>query len=321
MNAIPVPDLRLLPELPPAGADEFPHRLFHGRGGSIPGLEWLTIDRFPPVMVATLFRDPGADAIESLHARLLDELERQGCTALVFQHRHRHPVENVLRAGELPAQPVAVEGGLRYLLDFGRGQNLGFFPDMAPGRARVHELARGRRVLNLFAFTCSFSVAALAGGADAVVNIDLSRPALTLGQRNHTLNGLDAGRAHFLPHDIFRSWKKLHRLGRYGLVVIDPPSDQKGSFVARRDYARLVRQLHRLLLPEADILACLNAPWLPEAFLDAVMHENLPGVERVERLPLAPGFTEPDPDAALKVIHYRYRRPDSLPPIEIVDTP
>lgn len=300
----------ILPLSVPRAAEQ--HRLFHGRGRTVPELEWLTVDRFPPLLVATLFRDPGEVAIQALRSSLIGQLDALGCESLVMQHRYRQPVTNEVCHGTLPERPEAVEAGLRYRLDFRRGQNLGFFADMQPARAWLAERAAGKRVLNLFAFTCAFSVVALANDAQGVVNIDLSEAALSIGQANHAINGVDDGRAVFLPHNIFRSWKKLHSLGRYDLVVMDPPSEQKGSFMARRDYARVVRKLHKLLKPEADLLACLNAPWLDEAFLDQTVLDNLPGAERVERLPFAPGFDEADADAGLKVIHYRYRRPDDL---------
>ena len=288
------------------------HRLFHGRGGLFDGLDWLTVDRFPPVLVATIHDDPGDAILTRLEQLLEAQLSRLGCDCLVFQYRFRHPVENRVCLGELPAQPVAREAGLEFLLDFRRGQNLGFFPDMQPARQWLAARAAERNILNLFSFTCAFSVVAVTHGARQVVNIDLSEAALGIGQANHSLNGLDDGHAIFLPHNVFRSWKKLHRLGRYELVIMDPPSEQKGSFMARKDYAGVMRQLHRLLAPQADLLACLNAPWLDEAFLDRAVLDNLAGSEKVERLPLAPGYLEPDRDAALKVVHYRYQRPAGL---------
>ncbi len=292
--------------VPPAGDR---HRLFHGRGGEPGGPRWLTLDRYPPVLVATLFSEPPADVLDWLRGSAPAYLAALGCDTLLLQHRYGGVVHNEVVAGALPAEPLAREQGLVYRLDFGRGQNIGFFGDMIAARAWLRERAAGKRVLNLFAFTCSFSVAALAGGAEHVVNIDMSGAALKLGRENHRLNGLDPRRADFLPYNLFRSWKKLHSLGRYDLVVIDPPSKQKGSFIAERDYRRVVRQLHRLLRPEADILACLNAPWLGEDFLDETLSGNLPGSRRVARLPAAPGFEEPGGDPALKVIHYRYTRP------------
>jgi len=295
--------------VPPSRADQ--HRLFHGRGGTVPGWDWLTIDRYAPVLVATLFADH-QDRLADLFALLQARLPSLGCDTLVVQHRYGGNARNELLAGDWPEQAVAQENGLKFLLDFERGQNIGFFADMVPARAWLAQRAAGKNVLNLFAFTCAFSVVAAAAGAEQVVNIDLSKAALALGQRNHALNNLDSARVHFLPHDIFRSWKKLHSLGRYDLVIIDPPSEQKGSFVARKDYAKVLRHLHRLLKPEAELLVCLNAPWLGEEFLEQLVAENLPGCEKVARLPFAPGFDEADPQAGLKVLHYHYQRPPEL---------
>lgn len=291
--------------------EEDRHRLFHGRGGTVPGLDWLVVDRYPPVLLVTLFRAPAeldrAALQDALEARLPD----LGCDCLVWQERDRDGAQTRVVAGSVPEAPVARESGLDFALDFSRGQNIGFFADMVPARRWLSQRAAGKRVLNLFSFTCAFSVVAAAAGASRVVNIDLSRPALAQGQRNHELNGINMDNIHFLPHDIFRSWKKLHSLGRYDLIIMDPPSEQKGSFLARRDYARVVRRLSKLLAPRADLLACLNAPWLEESFLDKTVLDNLPGSTRVARLPFAPGFAEADADAGLKVVHYAYERPSS----------
>jgi 23S rRNA (cytosine1962-C5)-methyltransferase len=228
----------------------------------------------------------------------------------VFQHRHCRPAVTEVRRGALPETAWAEEGGLRYRLDFQRGQNLGFFADMAPGRAWLRERAEGKRVLNLFSFTCAFSVAALAGGAHSVVNIDLSRPALALGQENQNANGFADARVHYLPHNVFRSWKKLHALGRYDLIVVDPPSAQKGSFLVERDYPKVLGRLSKLLAPEAELLLCLNAPWLPADWLREQTAERLPGATFQGQLPGAPGFDEAA-EPALKALAYRYQRPAS----------
>jgi len=287
------------------------HRLFHGRGKTVPALEWLTVDCFAPVLVATVFRSQDKTTLQELENCLTARLNDLGCDTLVIQHRYDGKADNVLVCGELPESPLAKEDGLVYKLDFQRGQNLGFFADMAQGRRWIRERAEGKKVLNLFSFTCSFSVAALAGGAESVVNIDLSDPALRLGQQNHGLNGFENARVHYLPHNIFRSWKKLHSLGRYDIIVIDPPSAQKGSFMVEKDYARVLKKLHKLLAPEAEILACVNAPWLDYGWLEACVEQNLPGAERVGRLPGAPGFDEVG-EPALKTVHYHYRRPAEL---------
>jgi 23S rRNA (cytosine1962-C5)-methyltransferase len=262
-------------------------------------------------LVATLFRPQEQAVLAELEACLTEALAGLGCQTLVFQHRYDAKAENQVICGELPDRPVATEQGLDYKLDFQRGQNLGFFADMAEGRSWLRERAEGCKVLNLFSFTCSFSVAALAGGARSVVNIDLSDAALTLGKQNHALNGYQDARVHYLPHNIFRSWKKLHSLGRYDIIVVDPPSAQKGSFMAEKDYPKMLRKLHKLLAPEADLLICLNAPWLDYAWLEQCVADNLPGAQLQSRLPGASGFDEAG-EPALKTLHYRYQRPAIL---------
>jgi 23S rRNA (cytosine1962-C5)-methyltransferase len=185
-----------------------------------------------------------------------------------------------------------------------RGQNHGLFLDMAEGRRWLREQAGGAKVLNLFAYTCAFSVAALQGGARSVLNVDMASGALATGQQNHALNGL-SGRARFLPHDIFKTWGKLTRGGPYDIVVVDPPSYQKGSFVASKDYARLLRRLPDLLAPEGQAMLCLNAPELGSDFLHGLVREVAPELVFEQRLPNPAAFADVDPERALKVLVYR----------------
>src|SRR3546814_19144674 len=95
-------------------------------------------------------------------------------------------------------------------------------------RRWVQGNAQGKRVLNLFAYTCGFSVAEIAGGAEHVVNLDMSSAALTRGRENPRLNGHDLSRVSFLGHDLFKSWGKVRKLGRYDLIIIDPRSEEHG---------------------------------------------------------------------------------------------
>ena len=308
---MPAPDFSALLDTYFSAVPEGRIRLFHGRGKTLTELEWLTVDRLDQVLVATVFRAQDAETLTALETYLSAQMAGQGCTALMIQHRYDRKAENHVIQGELPEEAVATEAGLRYRLDFRRGQNLGFFPDMGEGRAWVRSEANDKKVLNLFSFTCSLSVAALAGGASSVVNIDLSDAALALGKQNHALNGFQEAKVHYLPHNIFRSWKKLHSLGRYDMIIIDPPSAQKGSFMVEKDYPKLLRKLHKLLAPQAQILACVNAPWLDVAWLENAMAENLPGATLEKVLPITDGFAEAG-NPALKALVYRYERPEAL---------
>ncbi|UTW46242.1 class I SAM-dependent methyltransferase [bacterium SCSIO 12696] len=276
-------------------------RLFHGRGQCFPGFDWLTIDWHPPVLVATLYKDPGPSVFEQLGKQLL------ALSAPVFvQHRYCKPVRNEWLTE--PSQPpfYANRDGLRFELELGERQNLGYFVDMEPGRQWLENHCRGvgsgKKGLNLFAYTCALSCVALANGASEVINVDMSRNALTIGQRNHQLNSLSGGR--FLKMDVFKSWKKLAANGPYDWVVVDPPSFQKGSFVAEKDYPRLLRHLPRVLSKGTHVLACLNDPNLSDDFLKTAFAEQLPQLVFVERLAEHPEFPEADRRKGLKLLHY-----------------
>ena len=279
-------------------------RLFHGRGGLFPGCEAWTLDAFPPVWLVTRFGEVTSAETTALTEALL---RRQAQTApdqplnAVLQTRHEGRSDTTVLAGSVPESHVVMEDGARYRINLQRGQNHGLFLDMAEGRRWVRAHAQGHKVLNLFAYTCAFSVAALQGGAKEVVNLDMSQGALTTGQQNHQLNGITSG-AKFLAHDLFSSWGKVTRMGPYGLVIADPPSHQKGSFVANKDWPRLVRRLPELLRPGGHALLCLNAPEIPEQFLRDVLAAEAPSLSVQQRLPNPPAFADVSSDRALMVV-------------------
>lgn len=292
---------------------ELPHdacRVFHGRGGLHPGCEHWALDFYPPVWVLTCFLPVDDAALASVRAALAARWAEEAPDRplnLVFQCRHEGRADTRLLAGEVPDPHVVPADGARYRVHVLRGQNHGLFLDMAEGRRWVREHVAshpGLRVLNLFAYTCAFSVVALQAGARQVVNVDMSGAALGIGKQNHALNGLAAG-ASFLPHDIFSTWGKINRSGPYGLVIVDPPSFQKGSFVATKDYARLMRRLPDLLAPGGHALLCLNAPELGLAFLQDQMRELAPELTFVERVANPAVFADVSAERSLKVLVYQ----------------
>ena len=297
-------------------------RIFHGRGGCYPGCEQWTLDAYPPVFVLTSFlpADEGTDAqlaaIGTALAKRWEQLAPGQALHWVFQCRNEAlrtlgRTDTRVMAGDMPDPHVVTEQGLRFRVHVDKGQNHGLFLDMAAGRRWVHDYAAQRRtdryglkVLNLFAYTCAFSVVALQAGARQVVNVDMSHGALAIGQQNHQLNGTMAG-ASFLPHDIFSSWGKITRSGPYGLVIVDPPSYQKGSFIATKDYARLMRRLADLVAPGGHALLCLNAPELGVDFLQEQMSELAPELVFVERVVNPAVFADVSQERALKVLVYQ----------------
>lgn len=292
---------RLLADWPPPPEAR---RLLHGRGCCFPGLEALTIDWYPPVLFATCYRpEPLAPLLQLYQA--LQGATPQLLQALVVQTRHRGTVETRVLDGTLPEPVLAREDSLNFLLQFDRGQNIGFFPDMAAGRALLRRRSQGRRVLNLFAYSCSLSVAALAGGAVQVVNLDMSRSALELGRRNHLCNGLDLRSVSFLAHDLFKSFARLRSLGPFDTIVIDPPLAQGNSFQAERDWPKMLARLPGLLAPGGEVLACVSAPELGRQFLSAQFERHLPRAELLSVTTAGPDFPEADPDKGLQLLLYR----------------
>ena len=163
---------------------------------------------------------------------------------------------------------------------------------------------KSKNVLNLFAYTCGFSIAAIEGGADQVVNVDMSRSSLNKGRNNHKLNGHNLNQVKFLAYDIFRSWGKISRMGPYDLIVIDPPSFQKGSFALTKDYKRILRRLPELLKSGGEVLACVNSPKVSSQFLIDGMQEQAPDLSYKERLDNPPEFADTNPEASLKVLRF-----------------
>lgn len=296
-------------------------RVFHGRGGRHPGCEHWALDVFPPVWVLTSFLPTSDDELATLHAALSArwaQLAPGQALNWVYQCRHEGRTDTRLMSGSVPDPHVVSEQGTRYQVHVLKGQNHGLFLDMAEGRrwVREHVAARPRcKVLNLFAYTCAFSVVAQQAGARQVVNVDMSHGALAIGQQNHRLNGLLSG-ASFLPHDIFKTWGKINRIGPYDLIILDPPSYQKGSFVATKDYARLMRRLPELLVPGGHALLCLNAPELDVAFLTDQMQALAPELSFVQRVANPPAFADVSDDRSLKVLVYQ--APALLTPDQVV---
>ncbi|MDH5931681.1 class I SAM-dependent methyltransferase [Vibrio splendidus] len=285
-------------------------RIFHGRGKFWPGLDQLTCDWVDGQLLVNVFKEVDDEFLSSLKAGLVDLTNKdiwqakQG-TSIVLQHRYADGAPSEVLWGELNDSPVVVEHGLKYQLDIGRNQNFGLFLDMRNGRQWVQDNAKDKNVLNLFAYTCGFSVAAIAGGARQCMNVDMSRGSLNKGRDNHRLNDHDMRSVNFLGYDIFKSWGKIKKGGPYELVIIDPPSFQKGSFALTKDYKKILRRLPDLLTEGGEVIACVNSPAVSPNFLIETMVEEAPSVEFIERLDNPPEFVDVDLESSLKVLRFK----------------
>ena len=239
-------------------------RIFHGRGQLYPGLEHLSIDWYSPVVLISSYEE--VTAPEQLAACFTDNDRLGQISTVMLQYRRQQGTPTVALAGEALAKTVVVENGLKFEIQPGVNQNAGLFLDMRPLRQWLIDHSDEKNVLNLFAYTCSLSVAALAGNARQAVSVDMSRPSIQWGQRNHELNDQPPGRVRTVPHNLFRSWGRLKQFGRYDTVIIDPPTRQRGSFDVEKNYSAVLKKLSKLTAPGANVIATVNSPYLPLQF-------------------------------------------------------
>ncbi|WNO09925.1 class I SAM-dependent methyltransferase [Teredinibacter sp. KSP-S5-2] len=288
-----------------ASGDEFQEsrRLFHGRGKTYEGLDWLVVDWFDSFVFITFFKACDPELEEAIKQTVLNTLRPLAVNTILLQRRYleKAPVEPWL--GAMPEQAHALRTGLKYLLSFNQ-QNLGFFLDIEPARKWLEQRCSNKRVLNLFAYTCTFSVVAKQAGAEGVVNIDLSKKSLSVGRANHKINDISLDGVEFFAHDIFRSWGKIKRKGPYDVVIIDPPSFQKGSFVATKDYGKVIAKMDELVSEAGCFLACLNAPEITRVEFEELIDSRLEGFVLREVLEPSVDFPDIDPDHSLKMFVY-----------------
>jgi len=190
-----------------------------------------------------------------------------------------------LMGGSAPEEFAIVENGVRFAMRFGEGYSVGLFLDQRGNRRRL--LTRyagpglalpgleGGEALNVFAYTCGFSVCAAQAGA-RVTSLDLSKKYLEWGRRNFEMNGLDPARHDFIFGDAFDWMRRLAKKGRtFDTILLDPPtfsrSREHGVFQAERNYGKLVAVALPLLKPGGALFCSTNAASLqPVDFLDSI---------------------------------------------------
>lgn len=231
-------------------------RLVHGEGDFLPG---LIVDVYGQTAVVQAHsvgmhyaRDIIAECLVSLPGASLRNVYYKSETTLPY--KASLDLQNDYIIGSYDTD-IAVENGLKFRVDWLKGQKTGFFVDQRDNRKLLRHFARGRRVLNMFCYTGGFSVYALSGGAALVHSVDSSAKAVSLTRDNVRLNfGDDA------PHEAFAedAFKYLAEMkdGAYDLVVLDPPAFAKhrGAIKnALRGYQKLnARAMEKM--PEGSIL-------------------------------------------------------------------
>lgn len=217
-------------------------RLVHGEGDFLPG---LVVDIYGPTAVLQA-HSPGmhysrkiiADEIVKIHGLGVENVYYKSETTLPY--KARLDPQNEYLIGSY-AGNTAIENGLKFNIDWLRGQKTGFFVDQRDNRSLLEHYSRGRKVLNMFCYTGGFSVYAMRGGADLVHSVDSSEKAITLTDANVALNFPGDNRHKSFAEDAFKYLDNMED-GAYDLVILDPPAFAKHRSALRnalRGYQKL----------------------------------------------------------------------------------
>ncbi|MFO1051002.1 MAG: class I SAM-dependent rRNA methyltransferase [Planctomycetota bacterium] len=233
-------------------------RLVHGEADDLPG---LVVDRFADCVVVQI----GTAPLEAMRAELVDQIERLLAPRMILARndiavRKLEGLDDTVRllSGHRIEEVEIEEDGLRHPVRPFDGHKTGFYLDQAPARALVRAHARGRSVLDTFAYQGGFSLAALAGGARGALALDASAPALERAQRAAKVNDLHGLTT--LAVDVFDHLRELRRQEqRFDLLIVDPPAFAKtrreleGGLRGYRDLNRLAL---RVLAPGGLLVTC-----------------------------------------------------------------
>ncbi len=278
---------RLRGEVVPPDTDAF--RLINAEGDFLPG---LIVDRYADVLVVQATTE-GTERARPLWLPALRSVFPEAAivqkNGLPSREGEGLPTaDEPLAGGEYPERVTFVERGLTFVADIASGQKTGFFLDQRENRRLVRERAAGRRVLNLFSYSGAFGVAAMAGGAARLDQVDVSSPALALARENHVLNA-QSERIELVEADVFEDLRRrVAAREEWDLIVTDPPAfakRKKDVDRASRGYKDVNRLAMKLLAPGGLLLACsCSGPVSPQLFQQILFAASLESGTRAQLL-------------------------------------
>lgn len=209
------------------------YRLVHGEGDNLPGLIIDVYDHTAVVQAHSagmhVFRMDIAEALSEVMGDIVQNIYYKSETTLPFKADLLARENGFIKGGS--PENVAMENGLKFHVDWLKGQKTGFFVDQRENRHLLESYSKGRNVLNMFCYTGGFSFYAMRGGANLVHSVDSSAKAIDLTNENVQLNFPGDPRHQAFAEDAF---KYLDRMGdQYDLIILDPP-----AFAKHRDAVR-----------------------------------------------------------------------------------
>lgn len=234
-------------------------RLVYGESDGLPG---LVVDRYGEVLVVqllTLGMDLRRDLIVEALTGLLAPKAILARNDVAVRSLEGLPLQVELLDGALPEEVTIFEHGLRFKVDLVGGQKTGHFLDQRENHTALRGRVEGRRVLDLFCYSGSWSIHAGRYGAAEVTGVDISSGAIELARENAAANYLDQT-CQFEQADVFDYLRNLQqRKERFGTIVLDPPAfvkNKKKLAEAMRGYLTVNLRAMQLLEPGGYLLTC-----------------------------------------------------------------
>lgn len=271
------------------------YRVVYGEGDFLPG---LIVDRYGDTLVIKIYSAAWfphlADILAGLDAAVPSERQILRLSRNVQAGETWGLKDGTLLKGDMPDGPVPfIENGLNFAADVVLGHKTGFFFDHRDNRQQVGQLAKHKRVLDVFAYTGGFSLYAAAGGASSVMSLDISQPALDAAVYNFDLNKAIRDVAdcqhETVAADAFNALDNMSHTGRvFDLVIVDPPSFAKSQAeieLAVKAYAKLTRSALKVLaengvLVMASCSSRVSADLFYETVLDTAAESGRKLIEK-----------------------------------------
>lgn len=237
-------------------------RLVNGKGD---GLEGLVIEQYSSHFVIHIYKHGWQEKISTIEKWIKNRFDPQ---YLVLKYRLSpdgrvldNPKADILldKAG---SKAIVNEYDMKFLVDLNDGVNSGLFLDMRHNRKMLGELAKGKKVLNCFAYTCSFGVHCRVGKALQVQNVDISAKVLKRGEENYKLNSLTADSQEFIRMEAELYLEKaIKHKNFYDLIILDPPSfarNQEKVFQVKKNLPKLLEKSIKVLKPQGILFVSTN---------------------------------------------------------------
>jgi 23S rRNA (cytosine1962-C5)-methyltransferase len=271
-----------------SAADTNVGRLFNGLSD---GLDGLVLERLGDVLIAQCHEGRLTLPEDAVRELCTAAMQRVGARAVYRKHYPKNRTVARRELDELHRQPVpwigapvepefaVLEHRARFLVRPYDGYATGIFLDHRTARCAVRAAVHDRRVLNAFAYTCGFTVAAALGGAAATVSVDISKKALEWGKRNLAANGCALDRHRFICSDVLDYYRRAARQGhRFDWIILDPPTfsrvkDSGRAFSLGKNLAALVGGALDLLDAGGTLLLSINQHGTSGAHLQLVVRE------------------------------------------------